>query len=54
MKTLVDSSEGVASAAMTVFLPTFAMWTVEMQNLEKDLFPSLLKKLIDLVKVCFI
>ena len=53
MKTLVDTSERVSKVSLNVFLPTFAMWTIELKKLEADLYPSFLRKLIDLVKVSF-
>ena len=51
MKTLVDTSERVSRVSQQIFLPTFAMWTIELNKLEADLYPSFLGKLIDLVKV---
>ena len=51
MKTLVDTSERVSKVSQQIFLPTFAMWTIELNKLEADLYPSFLGKLIDLVKV---
>ena len=51
MKTLIDASEKVSSVALNVFLPTFGMWTMELEKLEKDLIPSLLGKLRNLVSV---
>lgn len=52
---LNDSAEKVCTSARQVFLPSFALWAVELHRLEHNLLHSILGDLEDLVKAlpCF-
>ncbi len=48
---LSDSSERVLQCANQVFLPSFAMWALELGRLQSELLQSLIHKIEGLVKV---
>ena len=47
---LRDGSEKVVTAAQQTFLPSFAAWAYELENLEHNLIHSILRDLEELVK----
>ena len=49
--TLSDGSEKVVSAAHQVFLPSFAMWALELGRIESDIVSYFVQKLDNLVEV---
>ena len=49
--TLSDASEKVMLAAHQVFLPSFAMWALELGRIESDIVSYFVQKLDNLVEV---
>ena len=51
LDTLSDVSEKVTSAVHQVFLPSFAMWALELGRVESDIVSYYVRKLDNLVEV---